>query len=45
MSLKCDEGYTLVGNSTLTCGEQGIWSVSTASCLKGLYSEWCVNFM
>ena len=39
MSLKCDGGYTLVGNSTLTCGEQGNWSVSTASCVKGMYSE------
>ena len=36
VELACDGGYTLVGNSELSCLETGAWSSDTPDCLPPL---------
>ena len=36
VELGCDEGYTLIGQSELTCLETGLWSTDVPDCIPPL---------
>ena len=40
----CDTGYTLNGNTTRTCGSDGMWSGSAPTC-QGKWNKVCKLFI
>ena len=36
----CLQGYSLIGQKTLLCTEDGNWNASVPKCLKGIFDSW-----
>ena len=37
VTLSCDNGFSLFGNETLLCQDNGVWNGSVGTCKKGIF--------